>query len=1122
MPRAARIALAVVLPAAFLAAMLALMSSMHRQIKDTIWCYYTDGISIRADAADVAVRPVLWEDPYQAYGEFNVASGLRQPTFAADDVWMILCDGPSTNLDLFASRWSGRSWEQPTALSSINTPAAETSPALARNGRFLYFSSDRAGGRGGHDIWVAAWNGHEWGAATNMGPAVNSPHDELGPAPAPDGTALYFSSDRPSADAPRRSKQPQHDIYVSHLQPHVQADTNAPPPVSTALPSPEQAVPVATLCSRDADIDPVFTPRGDLLYFASDRKGGRGGLDIYRARVLDGVVQEPENLGIEINTGSDESGPAVRMQGFDLLFDSNRGQTNTAAHVLYKSTSREVIEALDLSRWHRLRALVNRIKWWVALFIASLLLLIYLIRHFRDLTGLFHKCLMGSVIAHLLLLLAMAFWFMSLEFLESMDAVSMNVSIDVDALAKEKLALDMQEQVTELPPSDVSVVVEQADDVPLPEFTPPEAVMTPIVTRSSDQSFVTKVTPSAKSKHTEVPVAKQLAELPPLEMPKLDMPEVDVQLEVREVVRTVEEPPAPPELTASVEPTVVQEQPEVTRLDYGRPLPKPTLKKATSLDVSFKTVTNLFVDADEILKDVGQTLVVASVGRETAGPRPELTGAADLFAPITEQDGLGHAITMATPGTLDVPTGWAAPADGAKQVQRGDFQAVVSLTRGSYSTPRGRPGALTVGAADVVGSPVVKDTGGKHIVPSGGLDTPGGLLKLTGLGDVAKLLAKYPGRGKEFRMFAPGKLDVPASYGDSLSPRLFKNPGRLSIEVVEALGGSAETQASVGRALDWFTKHQEEDGRWDIAKHGGEARHDMAAVGATLLCYYGWGAKHTEQGPHQEAVNKAISWTLTQQKEDGRLYADGVANGMYDHGIATIALSEAYGMTRDPRLLEAVKKAVGFIVKAQDERTGGWRYQPRSGSDTSVFGWHYMALRSAELAGLEVPESVFARADKWLDAVGGGQHGGIYGYQGPDPSRRAMIATGMFCRQLSKLPPTDPRMREGALYMRGHPIVTSNTDCYYLYYGTLALYQHQGEIWDDWNQRMKDTLLASQIKSGLNAGSWNPPGKWHGNRMGRVVTTALNTLSLEVYYRILPIYGFPPEKETKSDEPAAP
>jgi hypothetical protein len=117
-----------------------------------------------------------------------------------------------------------------------------------------------------------------------------------------------------------------------------------------------------------------------------------------------------------------------------------------------------------------------------------------------------------------------------------------------------------------------------------------------------------------------------------------------------------------------------------------------------------------------------------------------------------------------------------------------------------------------------------------------------------------------------------------------------------------------------------------------------------------------------------------------------------------------------------------------------------------------------------------------------------------------------MAAEGMFCRQLLGVSGASPKMKETAAYLRTRLPAPNATDYYYWYYGTLSLYQHGGPAWTQWNERIKKLLLSSQNRSGANAGSWDPKGQWH-NRMGRVVTTAMATLSLEVYYRYLPIYG---------------
>jgi hypothetical protein len=304
-------------------------------------------------------------------------------------------------------------------------------------------------------------------------------------------------------------------------------------------------------------------------------------------------------------------------------------------------------------------------------------------------------------------------------------------------------------------------------------------------------------------------------------------------------------------------------------------------------------------------------------------------------------------------------------------------------------------------------------------------------------------------------------------------------------------------------------RNQEGDGHWDVRKHGANGDYDTAGAGLALLCFYGWGARHDQGGRYQQTVTRALDWLGKQQKENGDLRGKG---RMYCHGIATIALCEAYGATKDPKLKGPAEKAIALILASQSPSLGGWRYdpadqngKPSQDADLSVTGWQYMALHSARLAGMEVPEEVFVKARGYLSQVASGKHGGLYGYQkgNVNPS---MVATGMFCRQLDLVPPTDVRMPEGAQFLGQHKLHI-NPDFYYVYYGTLALYQHQGPVWLEWNEKLKEILPLMQKKNGAENGSWDP-GPGHGGSGGRVVSTGLCVLSLEVYYRLLPMYGF--------------
>lgn len=184
---------------------------------------------------------------------------------------------------------------------------------------------------------------------------------------------------------------------------------------------------------------------------------------------------------------------------------------------------------------------------------------------------------------------------------------------------------------------------------------------------------------------------------------------------------------------------------------------------------------------------------------------------------------------------------------------------------------------------------------------------------------------------------------------------------------------------------------------------------------------------------------------------------------------------------------------------------------------------YLMAIMSARMSGIEVPQGTVDLADKWLTQVGGGAHGGLYGYTDKTP-KLAMVAEGMFCRQIMGVTAEDPRMLESAAFLTASPLNAGNADLYYWYYGTLAMYQHRGKEWEKWNEQLKAALPPMQSTTGDDEGSWTPVGP-HGGGMGRVVSTALATLSLEVYYRYLPFAftkGTTPGPDAPPPPPAPP
>jgi len=333
--------------------------------------------------------------------------------------------------------------------------------------------------------------------------------------------------------------------------------------------------------------------------------------------------------------------------------------------------------------------------------------------------------------------------------------------------------------------------------------------------------------------------------------------------------------------------------------------------------------------------------------------------------------------------------------------------------------------------------------------------------------------------------------------------------------LVRAFGGSDATEAAVARALVWLAKQQRNDGLWSLQgpySDGGSQENRLAATAMALLAFQGAGNTPRE-GQHRAVVARAWRGLIKQQRPDGQFELDLPAHhSLYSHAQATYAICELVGMTDDPAFAEPARRAVAYAVAAQGP-DGGWRYSPGELGDMSVTGWFMMALQSAAIAGLPVPETAAEKLTGFLDAVSV-EGGSRYGYRLDSPQRpptgvtAAVSAEGLLARQFLGWRRNDRRVAAGLELLLGEKFFDfeNDKDVYAWYYITQVAHNVGGSVWDRWNGRMREVLPAEQSAKGGEAGSWDPAlDKW-GHIGGRLFTTCFCTWMLEVYYRHLPLY----------------
>jgi len=367
--------------------------------------------------------------------------------------------------------------------------------------------------------------------------------------------------------------------------------------------------------------------------------------------------------------------------------------------------------------------------------------------------------------------------------------------------------------------------------------------------------------------------------------------------------------------------------------------------------------------------------------------------------------------------------------------------------------------------------------------------------------------------------------------------------GRLTAEAKQALlaayGGTEESEAAVLRGLKFLAAHQREDGSWPLATFWEDVegcdcqsdagkdvvKSDTAGTAFGVLPFLGAGITHRtapsdppELAEYKKLVFEAVKFLSQKQTVSKEASKDGTLDGnMYAHAIGTIALCEAFGLSGDERLRLPAQRAIKHIIQAQ-HKEGGWRYGPNQPGDMSAVGWQFLAIRSGQLAGLMIEKDPLLRASRFVDSCAAGPDDARksrYSYMpptedGPAPQATPSVsAAGLLTRQYLGWKKDMPDLVAGAKYLMGTLPPESGGalgPAYYYYYATQVLHHLEGPDFDLWNHRMREHLIRTQLKEGHKAGSWSPEGVDWGKQGGRLYATSMAILTLQVYYRHLPLY----------------
>ncbi len=1077
--------------AAALAGALGLGGFLFLRARGVLGSSWTDGARTFPAETGAAVRHAVWDEPedMERLGE------ATDPTLSGDGRWLVFaCGARGLNSELFLAEMEDGVPRAPRPLEALNSPADECAPAFGHGA--LYFASDRAGGAGGLDLWRAPFDAGEFGAVERLGPGLNSAADETDPAPLAGTRTLVFASDRARADL---------DLY------------RATPDAGGFF----ACESLAALNTPAEEREPAFSDDPRSLTFASDRPGGAGALDLYRALCFEGAGAtdgwgEPVRIS-ELCTPRSECAPWLAGNGFELWF-AEQGEDGVST--LRRARSRELFRvpapAVTLAQWLTLAALL----------LLALLALLAKRWHALDIL---YKCLLASLLLHLLLML----------YLQTVVPEEQDYSTGTEEGPSFRVRMAPPEPsgaAQGLTGPSAPERTRFEEETPRAGSPPLLALALPERAEEAAPRRENALTPAASARPS--PSLAQPAE--PSERYENRAPELALALRTS----------TPRDSQASGPEGLVRAQPSATALGTA-------VAGAAEIPAAEAAL-------DELARGVAPA---AALERGPSAHRaPALAAPAERFE---RASGAAPALALQTPlAAVREKSRAGAPAQARLATERGaaDPGAVAPArpTAGLPSAPhastaeaQAAPAPERLAHADARDEPAPDpepelrapraELAGKPLRASASFDAVAGL-------DLASAPARAapdaPERARtsapatasarpEPHLLAPAALTraAPEPVPDRAPPpRLAETPyqnrfGEQKLRALEDFGGSSETEHAVAAGLDYLARIQGENGAWG-QRADAHPKYLDVRVGKSalaLLAYLGAGHVPNGTSAHAQVADRAVRYLLSVQDERTGHFGRSCS---YGHGIATYALAECYALTQEERLRAPLEHAVEEILRHQSARddprfSGGWGYYFADGHvwngdewpRTSVTAWQVMALESAVLGGLVVPERAFAAAREFLVNTWD-ERARAFRYD-HDPERLssgypilpASTPAALFALALLDV---DPRAAElaparrfvltrapdGYRYTGDDDFVEhARGNLYFWYYSTLALFVVGGAEWERWNAALQATLLPAQDADG----SWRPLDTYSAyagdDDDERTYSTAMCVLSLEIYYR---------------------